>query len=316
MPGQDELLREALVIASPEIISSVTAITTTPGFQPQFLPGTQLLDPAFPIAYLPVVLGAVRTALTALLRDRRGVVPPQRQVIIQEVSSLVGDPGLEAILRKVISDEAAMWPVGVEHERDSALFASLLTEFVNQRPTRFQLVVDAVRAAREERIGEEPPPGNRILRPVPPEGDILARELSRPAKEFGVRLLLGFLGGSEVAGYRRLYRTLEFNEYLDIPREAFVKTLDLRTPFNPIGGSLVWVLVGVKMVHGSVGYTRPEVEGRFVASGDVPVLGRGDGWTSLGDGWTSLGRNDGWTNLGRGDGWTNLGRGDGWTSLG
>ncbi|HLF76420.1 MAG TPA: hypothetical protein VJB57_02930 [Dehalococcoidia bacterium] len=310
MAEDDDLMRQALAVGGQPLAAEISStIRAIGGFPPQFLNAAPpwAPNPLFPPAYVNAAITALQAVLNQLVRNRDGTANNARQAQVALALNLATDVGLQLLLQTAVANEAPNWVPGTERERDLALVATLTKEFVRQRPGRLQAVVDIVRQAREDRIAaERPPRWNEILRPVPPEGDVLVRELSRPARAFGVRLLRGYLGPSEVAGFRRLFRTLEFNEYLDIPSDSVVKTLDLRTITNPVGGSLVWVAVGTRLVHGTVGYTRPEVAGRFLAGGRRGGLGRGEEWTERGFGeeWTERGEE--WTE--RGEEWTERGR--------
>jgi hypothetical protein len=281
MAIEDDLLGWVLAVAGPELPKLVASeMAGKPKLTaPPAAPNGQFTDD-----YLNSFKSALIKILTIHLSRSNGRPIAADLNLIDRVTVPITTLGaaVNTSLRQVIDVEAGPWPVGADLQRESVLAYKLLTTYARMQPALLEDVVRAARAARDERIQASSTPAAApaaLLKEVPLEGDVLARELSGPARAFGIRLLSGFLGSSDVPGYRRLYRNLEFNEYLDIPDAAIVKTLDLRTMANPIGGSLVWVGVGIKLIHGSVGYTRPELEGRFLA-GDS-----GGGWEVAGE-WT------------------------------
>jgi hypothetical protein len=95
----------------------------------------------------------------------------------------------------------------------------------------------------------------------------------------------GYLGTSERPYCRRLYGSLELYDYIDIPNGAIVRTLDLRTDLNPMGGAVVWVVVGAEIWRGRLGISKGEVLGRFVGRGGGS-WGRGEDFTQRGEDFT------------------------------
>jgi len=124
--------------------------------------------------------------------------------------------------------------------------------------------------------------------PVPLAGDQLVTQLEQH-RQLGLRMLRGYLGTSDRPNCRRLYASLDLNDYLDVPTGAIVRTLDLRTALNPMGGAVVWVLVGSEIWRGRLGVSRGEVIGHFVGGRSGGSWGRGEDFTMRGEDFTMRG---------------------------
>ena len=93
------------------------------------------------------------------------------------------------------------------------------------------------------------------------------------AGETGVKFFQGYLGGgtkrkeeepTQSTDYVRFYSSLEFSEYLDIPKAAIVLLVDLRSPFNPLAGQAVWVREGYEMTRAQTGASKVKVQSQFL----------------------------------------------------
>jgi hypothetical protein len=82
--------------------------------------------------------------------------------------------------------------------------------------------------------------------------------------ETGVKFLEGFLGGKPGQATVRLYTSLEFTEYYEIPVGAIVRIIDLRSPFNPLAGQAMWVKEGFEVVRVQEGVSREKLQSQFV----------------------------------------------------
>lgn len=136
------------------------------------------------------------------------------------------------------------------------------------------------------------------------------------------QLVIGFCFGQAPAPARkarrgigtRLYKSLTLSEYIEIEDadvQYFIYLNQLDKDSYPLGGTMVWVSAGARIIAGS----RRAREVEFLAGEIFNRSGR-DGGGGRGEDWTSLGRGEDWTSLGRGEDWTSLGRGEDWTSLG
>jgi hypothetical protein len=74
------------------------------------------------------------------------------------------------------------------------------------------------------------------------EFDALAEKVvPEPNKPVDVVALRGYVGRSAQEGHVRLYRTLHFDDYVEISVSAIIHIQQLSTPQSPLRGSLVYV---------------------------------------------------------------------------
>jgi hypothetical protein len=112
------------------------------------------------------------------------------------------------------------------------------------------------------------------------DGDVI-----NAARQSGVRFYRGYFGKPEQPrtaeqGWRRLYLSLEFSDFIDIRREAIVRVIDLRTPFNQLAGQGVWVRVGYDLFRGTTGFSSGQVGsflGGSLTAGAGAAYGGGGG---------------------------------------
>ncbi|PFO90859.1 hypothetical protein [Bacillus cereus] len=71
--------------------------------------------------------------------------------------------------------------------------------------------------------------------------DLIQELVKNGVPQEDVKVVVGFLGDSDSAGYKRLYLKLELNEYLEIPTTNILYTLSLQTSENPLGGTMIWI---------------------------------------------------------------------------
>jgi hypothetical protein len=81
------------------------------------------------------------------------------------------------------------------------------------------------------------------------EDDIISRLVPNATVPAEVTALEGFLGKSASAGFWRLYRTLELNDYVEIAEGDIVYSQSLATPKQPLRGSMVWVKRDAPLRH-------------------------------------------------------------------
>jgi hypothetical protein len=93
---------------------------------------------------------------------------------------------------------------------------------------------------------------------------VFAESVITAAGSTGVRFLEGFLGGKPGETRVRLYTSLEFTEYFEIPVGAIVRIIDLRSPFNPLAGQAMWVQEGVELTRVQEGVSRETLQSKFV----------------------------------------------------
>jgi hypothetical protein len=77
-------------------------------------------------------------------------------------------------------------------------------------------------------------------------GNVIDNLVGDPANPPAVRMVSGYLGASTREGDYRLYASLDMSEYLEIPKEALYRYLELPTEF-PVEGlpiAKVWLKVG------------------------------------------------------------------------
>ena len=88
----------------------------------------------------------------------------------------------------------------------------------------------------------------------PPAQDELINNLvSDPSQTPDTKVLVGFLGKSNRAGYLRLYLTPELNSHVEIAQDDLLHSQSLATAENPLGGTMVWVRSDADLI-----YTRSE----------------------------------------------------------
>jgi hypothetical protein len=70
-----------------------------------------------------------------------------------------------------------------------------------------------------------------------------------------VTVFRGYLGqpGKENV---RLYSSLDFSDYVDIPQDSVVLVVELRSPTDRLAGQAVWVKLDAEVTHGTTGRKR------------------------------------------------------------
>ena len=70
-------------------------------------------------------------------------------------------------------------------------------------------------------------------------------------------LLQGYLGASSEEDHIRLYLDPQLSDYVEIPQDAVLHTVDLPPEQSPLGGSYVWINRDADVTHGKAGGDRP-----------------------------------------------------------
>jgi hypothetical protein len=65
----------------------------------------------------------------------------------------------------------------------------------------------------------------------------------------------------------RLYSSLDFNDYVDIPQDSAVLVVDLRNANDPLAGQAVWVKLDAEITHGTSGRKK-----QALLDGDIASL--------------------------------------------
>ena len=104
--------------------------------------------------------------------------------------------------------------------------------------------------------------------------DTLFDVLHEDAVKTGVAVLRGYIGDNNNTTNVRLYSSLEFNDYVDIPLESVVTVVDLRTPSDTLAGQAVWVRLGANLIRGRTGVTKHSLQSEFLG-GDIGSTGSG-----------------------------------------
>src|ERR1051325_6053156 len=79
-------------------------------------------------------------------------------------------------------------------------------------------------------------------------------------------LLQGYLGASSEDKHVRLYLDPQLSDYVEIPEDAVLHTVNIPPEQSPLGGSYVWINADAELTHGKVGADRPKakfLEGRI-----------------------------------------------------
>jgi len=79
-------------------------------------------------------------------------------------------------------------------------------------------------------------------------------------------LLQGYLGASSEENHVRLYLDPQLSDYVEIPEDAVLHTVDTSAEQSPLGGSYVWINADAQLTHGKAGGDRPKakfLEGRI-----------------------------------------------------
>lgn len=79
--------------------------------------------------------------------------------------------------------------------------------------------------------------------------DLIQQLVETGVSQEDVKVVVGFFGESDSAGYKRLYLNLELNEYLEIPTTNILYTFSLRTSENPLGGTMIWIKKELNIKH-------------------------------------------------------------------
>jgi hypothetical protein len=239
-----------------------------------------------------------RTILRDVLRSHLAILGPRSIAgLIVELTPTFNEE--VAIRAKVLNESARLASLGMEPSQIIAATSEMYAyEIYQVRTAPLRKTASQVRSAQER----QPPRG------TPPGGDPLVLSLQR-AGAGTLRMLAGFLGKSSRPGHSRLYSTLELNEYVDIPTDAIVRTVDLRTMVNRLGGTVLWVQIGTELLRGQEATSKVEVQGQFL-SGEIS-RGSGGGMGGSGGG----GRGEYWSGwCARGEYWSGwCARGEYWS---
>ena len=85
-------------------------------------------------------------------------------------------------------------------------------------------------------------------------------------------LLQGYLGASSEENHVRLYLDPQLSDYVEIPEDAILHTVDAPAEQSPLGGSYVWINADAQLTHGKAGPAEGQVFGR---PNPATISGRG-----------------------------------------
>jgi hypothetical protein len=244
--AEDETLEQALVVVRQNVVPSLT------------------VDPA---VNLPGFRVQLRQLLLAELAGRLAILGPAAQAdVLGLCTPTVGqDLQIEALVQEETNRLAR-----VEYNLSSEQRIAAVAEFEARQ--LYEVLGPGVRLAVTLIRQANNAPG---VAAAPPDGDPLVVALQPYAQDGGIRFFTGYLGRSNKGDHTRLYMTPELYEYVDIPSTAIVRTVELRTPENPLGGAAVWVRVGANLLRGQEGIARMQVQGYFLG-GDIAGGSGGD----------------------------------------
>jgi hypothetical protein len=259
-----------------------------------------------PVAFLDDLIALIRVELGRRIARAAGFV--ERNRILGTVS--LSAANRNSLLEGIRAESQRLRFFGIR-QRITAVVDYSVRTMIDWNPSGARAAVTSGSERVDEQLEEDPlalVPPRPPVHPAPPGGDPLVNALARFASG-GMRLLRGYIGESEVAGYRRLYSSLELTDYLDIPADAIIRTVDLRTNSNPLGGAAVWIRVGAEVYRGRTNVSKTEIQGNFLAGG----MGR---WGGRAEDITPFGRGEDITPFGRGEDITPFGRGEDITPFG
>lgn len=281
MTTEDEALLQVMVVVRQSVVPRVIADPLDPAQFSTFVTSTHSLVMSEFNARVQALLrppaavnaAAVRANQRRIDRARRALTPTTRQR--QEIE--------DSILK-----EAQRLQAESDRQRIAACAELYVVEVFKRRPSGALHAVALIRESNDAFDANIPG--------VDPQGDPLVRALQDPARNGGIRLLTGYVGQSTRGRYTRLYSSLELVEYVDIPTDSIVRTVDLRTPENRLGGAVIWVRVGAELIQGQEGIDTVRVPGTYVsgeiaseagaryAGGDARGVGISRGWCERGVG--------------------------------
>src|SRR5581483_7532414 len=73
-------------------------------------------------------------------------------------------------------------------------------------------------------------------------------------------LLQGYLGASSEEGHTRLYLDPNLSDYVEIPSDAILHTVEIPKDQSPLGGNYVWINRDAEVTHGKVGSDRKKAK--------------------------------------------------------
>lgn len=109
----------------------------------------------------------------------------------------------------------------------------------------------------------------------------IVRKLIKPGTPVDFTYFVGYLGKSTFPNHIRLYLSLTFDEFLDIPKDKILHHADVPEEILAFGGTCVWIPRDVEVIHTRNELTKMQaqfLEGEIMQTyGDIEE----EPWTSM-----------------------------------
>lgn len=108
------------------------------------------------------------------------------------------------------------------------------------------------------------------------EDELVSKLVPDPSQQEAFVVLSGFLGRSSSQGFQRLYTSLQFDVFVEIPEDAIVHRLALTPDQSEYGGTTVWLRAGTQITFTRTTSTQLQAEflqGSIMNSSNAQTIG-------------------------------------------